>query len=92
MSEEYKPFKCPDCSVWWRTATHKCEQAVAKVTVTKPSPYSPYKGDNWIYCPKCGKSVTKYDWHTCKHISNEYNKKRKQPPHDPEIDNPRWHA
>jgi hypothetical protein len=54
--KEYTPFKCPDCKVWWRGETHKCEPPRVAVTVKpgvtvedtgggfviKPTPYTPY--------------------------------------------------
>lgn len=64
----YEPFKCPDCGVWWRGETHKCASA-------KLNTDSPRKG--WISCPKCGKNVTKYDWHSCNA------RPHKKDPHDP---------
>ena len=66
----YEPFKCPDCSVWWRGETHKCASV-------KSSTDSPRKG--WISCPMCGKNVTKYDWHSCNH---RLNKPHQKDPHE----------
>ena len=68
----YDPFKCPDCSVWWRGETHKCAS-----TKLKSNTDSPRKG--WISCPMCGKNVTKYDWHSC----NDWHKPNKKDPHRP---------
>lgn len=60
----YEPFKCPDCSVWWRGETHKC---VKKLEVKKTGPYKPYESKSgWINCPACAKPISKYNWHTCK--------------------------
>lgn len=67
---KYDPFKCPDCSVWWRGETHKC-------IVPMSNTDSQRKG--WISCPMCGKNVTKYDWHSC----TDYHKPNKKDPHDP---------
>lgn len=36
---EYTPFKCPDCKVWWRGETHKCETPKVKVEVDKTLPW-----------------------------------------------------
>lgn len=91
----YEPFKCPDCKVWWRTATHKCEDTPVKISVTKDSPYSPGLKKGWIYCPSCQKPISRYDWHTCKSydkLHNEHYKDNKKGPHEPEIDPPRWNA
>lgn len=82
-SVEYTPFKCPDCKVWWRTATHKCDSlsyTVSPGTTTTTNPYKikartevePRPG--WISCPRCGKNISKYDWHTC---VNDWHKKKK---------------
>lgn len=71
---EYKPFKCPDCSVWWRTETHKCKPEITYKSVI-PDPKSP----NWYSCPKCGKRLMKKDWHTCS-SPNDWH--RKDYPHD----------
>lgn len=60
----YEPFKCPDCSVWWRGETHKCEDAPKKASLALHQ-HGP-KEQGWISCPKCKKPISKYDWHTCK--------------------------
>lgn len=67
----YEPFKCPDCSVWWRGETHKCAGSSKLAKDIESS----RKG--WISCPMCGKNVTKYDWHSCN------NRPHKKDPHDP---------
>jgi hypothetical protein len=41
---EYTPFKCPDCKVWWRGETHKCETPKLTIDVKKPSQWSPLTG------------------------------------------------
>jgi DNA-directed RNA polymerase subunit RPC12/RpoP len=59
---EYTPFKCPDCSVWWRSETHKCD--IPNVTVTVNPPATAEKKDKYW--------EIKTDWHknylclTCK--------------------------
>ena len=98
---EYTPFKCPDCGVWWRTATHKCEPKsyLAPNTTTTTTPYTPApKPDikkGWLYCPICGKRVTKFDWHTCTpydRLQEKHNEhKKKGYPHGPKDYPPtRW--
>ena len=73
----HEPFKCPDCSVWWRGDTHKCVTASKEVNPSRAG---------WISCPMCGKNVTKYDWHSCSHPNSITKKKRD--PHEP----PRWNT
>ena len=72
----YEPFKCPDCSVWWRGETHKCASVPTKEKLI------PTKG--WLMCPKCSKNVTKYDWHSCSHYPDwrkeKGNRKHNDPP------------
>ena len=77
---EYKPFKCPDCKVWWRTATHRCETEAPKLNFVdqeKRPRWDLGKNTttnhpaNWIYCDRCSKKISKYDWHTC-YRGNEY--------------------
>lgn len=59
---EYTPFKCPDCKVWWRTATHLCAPQTPKVDVNikKESPYTKLPYDKRMYgahCIICGGSL-----------------------------------
>ena len=86
----YQPFKCPDCKVWWRGETHKCDVTLstrkvdARITSQHPvyeKPIDWQKSKDWIFCDKCAKKVTKYDWHTC-YRGNEYDwhKYKDQPP------------
>lgn len=68
----YEPFKCPDCSVWWRGETHKCEEK-PKVTVTVKEPASaeqdkdghwhvhPYEFRRYDRCYSCNKKLSKIE-------------------------------
>jgi hypothetical protein len=70
----YEPFKCPDCKVWWRGETHKCD-SVSYVS----RHYGQHPAD-WITCNKCGKNVVKKSWHTC--VSLESYKQKKDSDND----------
>lgn len=63
------PVKCPDCGLWWRTDTHKCEEKKAEEKVPAPfvkSPLRKNKGHNArAYCLSCHKSGTVYFEHEC---------------------------
>jgi len=88
---EYSPFRCPDCKVWWRTATHSCDT----VPVKKPGGDMPTNPRPMIQCPKCYKRVAHKDWHTCKPLDS-YNKKGEtndwHRPHENPENPPRWNA
>ena len=84
---EYTPFKCPDCKVWWRTATHKCEvvsyspPVTTTTTVSEQSKHYPSLPTNKKTCMVCGRALLKHEFYTCKkheskYSSNEYNKKK----------------
>jgi hypothetical protein len=49
---EYTPFKCPDCKVWWRGETHKCETPKLTIDVHKPNPWSTEGGKDFVVKPK----------------------------------------
>jgi DNA-directed RNA polymerase subunit RPC12/RpoP len=81
----YEPFKCPDCSVWWRGETHKCELPPAvTVTVKPPAVAEKTKSDGWnigigsypkhYNCYVCGKELSKLDlvqqYKRCKNCRN----------------------
>jgi hypothetical protein len=68
----YNPFKCPDCKVWWRGETHKCDVPKVTVTINEPKDY-PNKEDShpggfvikpWgfaRYCKMCGVKLFSQD-------------------------------
>lgn len=66
---EYTPFKCPDCKVWWRGETHKCDTPVVTVSVNPPATVEKDKGQiriesNWNRhdkCFVCKKQLSKSD-------------------------------
>ena len=62
-----EPVKCPDCGLWWRTDTHKCEEKKAEVLVPViKSTLNKNKGHNArAYCLSCHKSGTVYFEHDC---------------------------
>jgi hypothetical protein len=68
---EYTPFKCPDCGVWWRTATHKCEPKsylAPPTTTTTVSEQDKKKKDlpkSKSRCNVCGEPLGIYEIETC---------------------------
>lgn len=99
----YDPFKCPDCSVWWRGETHKCATPEPLNSTTKKTSdnlkIAQKKKRNprdWIYCPSCEKPISKYDWHTCKSydkLQENYRNRNWIHNNGPEDhDPPRWNA
>ena len=60
-----EPVKCPDCGLWWRTDTHKCEEK--KTEAVKPFVKSSDKKSHnaRAYCLSCHKSGTVYFEHEC---------------------------
>ena len=55
---ENTPVKCPDCKVWWRGLTHKCEKPVEK----KKIPLEPdYSEETWVRRGKPQKQATEED-------------------------------
>jgi hypothetical protein len=63
----YDPFKCPDCKVWWRGETHKCDVPKITVTVNKPKDYNSHDGfviKPWgfaKFCKFCGTGLSPND-------------------------------
>ena len=96
---EYSPFKCPDCGLWWRTATHKCETSsyVARPQVTGVGkPKLPSYGPR---CTVCSVLLHKWELDTCwehkkynkNHNYKNYEKYKKENPNGPEEFPPlRW--
>jgi hypothetical protein len=77
----YEPFKCPDCKVWWRGETHKCD------SVTHVSKHSNKYPSDWIQCDKCGKNVVKKSWHTCIPLE-QYKQQKKRDSDNDKKNNP----
>ena len=83
--KEYTPFKCPDCKVWWRSETHKCEPPRVAVTVKpgvtveetgggfviKPSSKISYSTPKYQYCQVCQKPLGKTKETRCKGCGNQ---------------------
>lgn len=59
---EYTPFKCPDCKVWWRGETHKCDTPTVTVTVNPPAT-AEKKKDYWKITTEWDK---RYQCYVCK--------------------------
>lgn len=70
------PVKCPDCGLWWRTDTHKCEEKKAEVPAPViKSTLNKNKGHNArAYCLSCHKSGTVYFEHECGNENKSYNR------------------
>jgi len=67
---EYTPFKCPDCKVWWRSETHKCDVPNVTVTVNPPANAERDEKGYWkvktdwskhYTCVKCKEPLSKQD-------------------------------
>jgi len=75
-----EPVKCPDCGLWWRTDTHRCEKKKVEEKAVEPfiksSPYVkglPYNNHNArAYCLSCYKSGTVYFEHHCPGFTKGY--------------------
>ena len=67
-----EPVKCPDCGLWWRTDTHRCEEK--KAEVAKPFVKSTDKKTHnaRAYCLSCYKSGTVYFEHNCEGYRKTY--------------------
>ena len=68
MSNE--PFKCPDCKVWWRGETHKCEvpNVVYKTAQIKVD-HTEHIDKGFVvkpllnkFCSICGVTLNGKDW------------------------------
>ena len=75
-----EPVKCPDCGLWWRTDTHRCEEKKTEEKAVVPFVKSSTKKHHnaRAYCLSCHKSGTVYFEHDC----SGYNSKGYGTPHD----------
>lgn len=76
-----EPVKCPDCKVWWRGQTHKCEPQQLEFDYGTSYPKKPdYKKPNGYspkdICIKCRLPRKGGEDHTCHH-GNFYKEKKK---------------